>query len=251
MATNRRTSRTKTQPTVETTTVEETTVDQTTQETPQVESVDTSVTEPTLDEMVAGINETTQAPVQETPVKTQEIAEGVIVTTKNKEQEAVVTPKPTIEGFLEKKYQIKDGYYSQRLAATVAGLKDYIAKMGLGKVVNPSDGVKYQTTLLKIIRGALDADDVAEANVCFDTVLFAAYLHANEVFNDRMLARFTRDMHPTDRDAFLLFSNLLVNTADPRYRAKGLKGINLAQTVARLRNERLGRNLIQYYNHTV
>lgn len=206
--------------------------------TKEVQSVVDSV-----DEIVTNI----PSPTVETKPEVIETP-NLTITAKNVETLVNVTNEEiTLDGFVKRKYNLDENQYPSRLKHVITGLNDYIRNMAFNVHVNPKEGFNFQTKLLRLIKMALDNKDASEAHMCFDVILFAVSRNIDTVFNERLALRFVDQFNELDYSSFTLLMNVVLNTAVPATRNKGIQSIDLQLTADRLRNETLSMNLLSFY----
>lgn len=159
----------------------------------------------------------------------------------------VINEEITLDGFVKRKYNLEPEQYPGRLKHVIKALNDYIKNMSYNVHVSIKEGFNYQMSLLRTIKMALDNRDISEAHMCYDVILFAVSRNIDTTFTERLALRFVDNFNEVDYNSFTLLMNVILSTAVPTTRAKGLQSINMQLTAERLRNETLSMNLLSYY----
>lgn len=224
-----------------------------------VDDVATPTTETTSTETGTKHAERLQAPVQEVPefdlskkkVEEVKLAHNLTMQTTSPELATKVDKNPTVEGFLLRKYSLTEEDYSKRLKSVVRDMSTYIAAMNMAAPVDKETGKKHQFRLLQTIRTALDTKDYAEAAVCYDALLFMVARNLDTTFNERLICRFIYQLSERDQIIFSNLVNIIINTANPRTRAVGLKTVDLKLAIKRVGGGYIATNMLNFYSENM
>lgn len=198
-------------------------MDQNTQETTQNQEVTESQNE-------IQSNEVTQTEQTEQVEKKEEVTEVPQV----KEEEKVVSKTKT-EGFTP--------VYKVEL-----DLNSYAEAMDKKKAIVPEEGGKWQYSLYTTVKSILNAKTQEEFNAEWNTLLLFFNKNKEGIFNEKFIYRFP-EQWPGSNNEFTSFRRivyLIIQTADPKARKKGMAEINMTLVTEGL-NEAQRNRLLAFY----
>lgn len=171
---------------------------------------------------------------------TKEIGRGVRLT------QTVEPVTLTLDEYLKGKYQITREDLSSRSKMLIGRIEKYVDTMNL-RVINSQDNIiKQQAAFLQTMLGILESES-KDAMLMWDVLLFMAYKHEHDLFNDRTACRMYHLINESQQRPFLALMTLVVSTANVRQRAVALRTCPLASVTAVLSNEKQKANLAAYY----
>lgn len=178
---------------------------------------------------------------------------GPVTITANTLEEAleIKGERPTLEGFIKMKYHLNPEQYDSSTKAIIRGLETYISKMGFNCMVDKEEGVRQQMAFYQLLRAALDIPHTSMAIMNYDILLFGVSLNLDTVFNERLAGRFVNQLPENLQQSFLDMMVLIINTANPRTRARGLKIVDLQKLIDRAPKGNFSTNLLAYYSNNV
>lgn len=109
-------------------------------------------------------------------------------------------------------------------------LNNYMEAMDVSKIINPSDGARWQYSLLTTIKEVLNAPSQEEFNKEWNTILnFFKKNSKVPALTENFIFRFPNEWpgSPAEYKIFQHLVYLIVNTYDPQTRKKNILDINL------------------------
>lgn len=180
-----------------------------------------------------------------------DLGNGVVIKSRSGDGNVSTVRSETLEKFLLTKYGLNEDSYSPSLKRTIRGFETYHMSMNSRAPVTLDEAAKHQGNWFRIVAGALDGE-LGDSTVCFDTILYLAARHADDLFNDRLACRGFNLLGDVIRDQFNLYQSIIVNAANPRTRAHYVKNqLNLDAVSRTIRSDNQRRNLLAYLSSVV
>jgi len=127
-------------------------------------------------------------------------------------------------------------------------LTSYAEAMGKDKAVDPTEGGKWQYSLLQIFKSILNNNDQSEFDKEWNTVLNFFKKNSDGIFNEYYMNRFSDNWigSPNEYSLYRRLVYTVIQTADPKTRNKAIKDIDLGLVTEGL-NEVAKTRLLTFY----
>lgn len=152
----------------------------------------------------------------------------------------------TLDEYLQGKYKVTRDELSARSKMLIGRIEKYVDTMNLRTINTQENIVKQQSAFLQTVLGILESDS-KDAMLMWDVLLFMAYKHESDLFNDRTACRMYHLIPEAQQRPFLALMTLVVSTANVRNRANALRTCPLSTVTALLSNDTQKTNLAAYY----